>query len=58
MTAAHAPLLRKFTDLAFAVSAKVRWQESQRMEAGNIRVGPVTETNLQDDLIESSRDPF
>jgi hypothetical protein len=58
MTAAHSALLRKFTDLAFDESAAVRWQESQPTEADNIDVGPPTETDLQDELIEASGKPF
>ena len=58
MTAAHAALLRKFTELAFDESAEMRWQESRQTEADNIDVGPATETDLQSDLIESSSNPF
>jgi hypothetical protein len=58
MTAAHSALLRKFTDLAFDESAEVRWQESRATEADNIDVGPATGTDLQNDLIESSGNPF
>jgi hypothetical protein len=58
MTAAHSALLRKFTDLAFDESAEVRWQESQPTEADNIDVGPASETDLQNDLIETSSNPF
>jgi hypothetical protein len=51
-------LLRKFTDLAFDESAAVRWQEAQPTEADNIDVGPATESDLQNDLIEASANPF
>jgi hypothetical protein len=58
MTTADAGLLRKFTDLAFDESAAMRWEESRPMEADNIDVGPVTETDLQDDLMKASGNPF
>ena len=58
VTAAHGALLRKFTDLAFDESAEVRWQESQPTEADNFDVGPAPETDLQNDLIEASGNPF
>ena len=58
MTAADAGLSRKFNELAFDDSAAVRWQASGAAEADNIDVGPVTETDLQNDLIESSGNPF
>jgi hypothetical protein len=58
MTAAHSALLRKFTDLAFDESAALRWQEAQTTEADNIDVGPATETDLQNELIEASENPF
>jgi len=58
MMAAHSALLRKFTELAFDKTEEARWQESRPMEADNIDVGPVTETDLQGDLVEASGDPF
>lgn len=58
MTAAHAALLRKFEELAFDESAEVRWQESRPTEADNIDVGPVKETDVRDDLVEPSGNPF
>ncbi len=58
MTAAHAALLRKFDELAFDESAAIRWQEAQPTEADNIDVGPATETDLQNDLLEASGNPF
>jgi hypothetical protein len=58
MTAAHAALSRKFDELAFDESTEVRWQEAQPTEADNIDVGPATEPDLQNDLIESSGNPF
>jgi len=58
MMAAHSDLLRKFTELAFDEAAEMRWEESRPMEADNIDVGPVTETDLQGDLLEASGYPF
>ena len=58
MMAAHSDLLRKFTELAFDEAAEARWQESRPAEADNMDVGPVTETDLQSDLMEASGDPF
>lgn len=58
MTAAHAGLLRKFTEFAFDESAEMRWQESQPTKADNIGVGPPTEKDLQNDLVEPPRNPF
>jgi len=58
MMTAHSDLLRRFTELAFDESAEMGWQESRPMEADNMDVGPATETDLQSDLIEASRDPF
>jgi len=58
MTAANSALLRKFTDLAFDESATVRWEEAQPTEADSIDVGPLTGSDLQNDLIESSENPF
>jgi hypothetical protein len=58
MTAAHASLSRKFDELAFDESAAVRWQEAQPIEADNLDVGPATETDLQNDLIEPFVNPF
>jgi len=58
MTMAQSDLLRKFTDLAFDESVKVRWQESQRAEADDINVGAVTKRDMQNDLFEPSGNPF
>jgi hypothetical protein len=58
MVPAHSALLRKFTEVAFDESAEARWEESRPMEADNIDVGPVTETDLQGDLMEASGNPF
>jgi hypothetical protein len=58
MMAAHSALLQKFTELAFDEAVEARWQESRPAEADNIDVGPATETDLQGDLTEASRDPF
>jgi hypothetical protein len=58
LTAAQAGLLRKFTELAFDESAEVRWEESRPTEADNIDLGPLTETELQNDLLESTGHPF
>jgi hypothetical protein len=44
--------------LAFDEAAEARCQESRPTEADNIDVGPATETDLQSDLIEASRNPF
>ena len=51
-------LLRKFTELAFDDMAQVRWQESQPAEADNLDVGPLTEADLQEDLLIWSENPF
>jgi hypothetical protein len=56
MTAADAGLSQKFDELAFDEASDVRWQESTQTEADNIDVGPVTD--LQNDLIQSSENPF
>ena len=59
MSAAHAALLGKFTELAFDEAAEMRWQESRPAEADNMDVGPATETDLQGDLMEAlGGDPF
>ena len=58
MVAVDAALLQKFTDLAFNESAEMRWQESQRAEADNIDVGPMTADDLQGELLETSENPF
>ncbi len=58
LIAAHPALLRKFTDLAFDEWAEMRWQESRPTEADNMDVGPVTETDLQSDLMEASGNPY
>jgi hypothetical protein len=58
MMAAHSALLGKFTELAFDESAEMRWQESRPTEADNIDVGLATETDLQNDVMESSGNPF
>ena len=58
MLAANSMLLRKFTELAFDDMAQMRWQESQRAEADNIDVGPLTEADLQSELLSESSDPF
>jgi hypothetical protein len=58
MMAAHSALLGKFTELAFDESAEMRWHESGPTEADNIDVGPPTETDLQNDLMEPSGNPF
>jgi hypothetical protein len=54
---AQSDLLRKFQEIAFDESAQMRWEESQRAETDN-REGPPTETDLQDELIEASGNPF
>jgi hypothetical protein len=58
LTAAHAAFLRKFMELAFDEAAEIRWQESRPTEADNIDVGPATETDFQNELIESHGNPF
>jgi hypothetical protein len=58
LAAVNAMLLRKFSELAFDDMAQVRWQESEQREADNIDVGPLTEADLQDDLLEPSGNPF
>ncbi len=40
-------------ELPFDEAAEVRWQESRPAEADNMDVGPVTEANLQRDLMEA-----
>jgi hypothetical protein len=58
MNTAQSDLLRKFTELAFNESAEARRQESQRTEADNIDVEPVTDSEVQCDWFDSSRNPF
>lgn len=58
LAAVNSMLLRKFSELAFDDMAQVRWQESEQREADNIDVGPLTEADLQDDLLERSGNPF
>jgi hypothetical protein len=38
--------------------AEMRWQETQPAEADNVDVGPLTEADLQGDLLTTSDDPF
>ncbi len=58
LVAVNAMLLRKFSELAFDELAQMRWQESQPEDADNIDVGPLTEADLQEDLLEPSGNPF
>jgi hypothetical protein len=58
MTTAQSDLLRKFTDLAFDESAKVRSQEFQRVEAEDIEADTAKAADLQTDLFGSSRKLF
>ena len=58
LTAVNALLLRKFTGLACDEMAQMRWQESQPAEADNIDFGPLTEADLQEELLNPSDDPF
>jgi len=58
MSPAYRMMWRKFEQLAFGASAEMRWQESERGEADNIDVGPVTEADLSDGLFETSGNPF
>lgn len=51
-------LLRKFTELACDEIAELRWQKSEQREADNIDVGPLTEADLQNELIKSTDNPF
>ncbi len=51
-------LLRKFTELACDEMAEARWKESVKWKADNIDVGPLTEADLQRELIKASDDPF
>jgi hypothetical protein len=44
--------------LAFDEATETRWRESDQAEADNIDVGPVTETDSQNDLFESTGNPF
>ena len=46
------------TDLAFDESAETRWHKAQAPEADNIDVGPITEADLQIDLIKPLDNPF
>jgi hypothetical protein len=45
-------------ELAFDEAAEIRWQEARLTEADNIDVGPLAETYYQNDLNESSMNPF
>ncbi len=45
--------LRKFTELAFG-----EWADPRSTEADNIDVGSLSEADLQNDLLETSEDPF
>ncbi len=58
LAAVNAMLLRKFAELALDDRAQVRWQESEQQEADNIDVGPLTEADLQEDLLERAENPF
>ena len=58
LLAVNTMLLRKFSELACDEMAQSRWLEAQPPEADNIDVGPLTESELQDDLFESSGNPF
>ena len=58
LAAVNSMLLRKFSELAFDEMAEARWQESERREADNIDVGPVTEADLQGELLADSDNPF
>jgi hypothetical protein len=57
MNTGQLDLLRKFQEIAFDESAKMRCEESQRAEADNSE-GPAEATDLQNDLFESSGNPF
>ncbi len=58
MVAVSAALLEKFRELAFDEMAEMRWRESQPAEADEIDLGPVTEADLQHDLLADSNEPF
>ena len=58
MIAASSALFRKLTVLAFDESAEERWQESRRMAADILDLGPAEETDLQGALMEASGKPF
>jgi len=58
MDMAHSNLLRKFTELAFDVSAETRWQESQRRGADDIDIGPAREMDLQPDFFGLPGNPL
>ena len=58
LLAVNTMLLRKFSELACDEMAQTRWREAQPAEADNIDVGPLTEAELQGDLLEVSDDPF
>ncbi len=58
LAAVHSMLLQKFTELAFDDMAQTRWQEAWPGEADNIDVGPLTEADLQEDLLKLSENPF
>lgn len=58
LAAVNSMLLRKFTELACDDMAEARWRESQPSEADNIDVGPLTEADLQGELLADSDDPF
>ena len=51
-------LFRKFTELAFGELREIRCAEFRPTEADNIDVGPLTEADLQSELVETSDDPF
>ena len=58
LAAVQRALLRKFTDLAFGELMEIRSREERPTEAANIDVGPLTEADLQGDLLETTDDPF
>jgi hypothetical protein len=58
LLAVNTMLLRKFSELACDEMVQMRWQEAQPAEADNIDVRPLTEAELQGDLLATSDDPF
>ena len=58
LAAVQRALLRKFTDLAFGELMEIRSREEWPTEADNIDVGPLTEADLQSELLQTSDDPF
>jgi hypothetical protein len=58
MTAAGSGLWFKFEALAFDAPAITPWRKPRPQEVDNIAVGPVTEADLRDDLLQPAEAPF